>query len=403
MSKLIHNIYSAFDPIFNSTFEKLQKDDISVFSDDNSTLRIGEVVERIGCKKPMFVTDKGIVSLGLLKNAISSLEIRNISYHIFDGVTPDPTTDVVEKGVKEFLENKCDSIISFGGGSPIDAAKVIAGLAKNTNINNYMGISKMLSFSKKNGVYPIICVPTTAGTGAEVTMGAVISNSKTKQKGIVIDKGFISENVFLDPNLTLGIPKHITSSCAFDALTHALEAYVSKFSNKTTKKYSLDAINKIFKYLPIAYQDGKNIEARKNLLVASHEAGRAIGRAHIGSVHSIGHNIGAKYKIPHGLAVAVALPHVFEVYKKNCPKVVGELALELNIGDKSDSLETLCDKLIDKLIKLAKEVEIPNKLEVLSEDRRDLVNLMIKESYLYPVPTYISKSEFTDILHKILK
>lgn len=402
MSKIIHNSYQMLNPAFNIGYELMQEKKLNTYAYPGSTKDVAGVLKELGCKKPLFITDKMIVQLNLLESTIKSLEKAGLSYSIFDSIKPDPTIQVVEEGVNKFHLENCDSIISFGGGSSIDAAKVISGLAKNIRIKKYMGLIKMQSFSLRKGNFPIISIPTTAGTGAEVTMGAVISNTETHKKGLVVDNKFVSRHVFLDANLTLNLPAHITAAGAYDALSHAIEAYVSKFATSNSRKNSIEAIKDIFEYLPKVYKNGKDLKGREKLLIASNKAGHAICRTHIGTVHSIAHNAGAIYGIAHGLIIALVLPYMCEVYREKCETKFAELADAIGITNLKDSAEVKSNKFINAIWSLSKEVDIPKKLDVIKREKyKEVAERAIKESYLYPVPMYVSEEEVIKILEKI--
>lgn len=402
MSKVTHALYAMANPVLNVAYEILQSKDVKVYKGAGSINQIGSVVKKLGCKKPLFVTDSVIVQLNLLEDALSSLKKENLDFAVFDGVKSDPTSTVITDAVDVFLKNECDAVISFGGGSSIDSAKVISGLAKNPRVKKYMGMSKMMSFTLRNGTFPLISVPTTSGTGAEVTMGAVISDAETHQKSVVIDKNFTAKHVFLDPMLTIGLPPNITAATAFDALVHAIEAYVSKFATRKSNTSSISAIKDIFEFLPIAYEDGKNVEARNKVLIASNEAGFAIGRTHIGAVHSIGHNAGAIYGIPHGLIVGMILPHIMEIYLEKCERQFAELARAINAVSHSDSQSAAARKFIDRVWELSERVGIPKTHEKIAVDKfEEIAEKAIKESYGYPIPTYVSKEDIINILNNI--
>lgn len=402
MSKLKHTLISLTNPVMNLSYGVLQQSGIKTYSGSGSVKNVGPVIGHLNCKRPLIVTDTMLVELNLLEDLIESLKKENLHYVVFDGIKPDPTTQIIDQAVELFVKEKCDSVISFGGGSSIDASKVISGLAKNRKVKNYMGMSRMMSFSLRKGTYPLLSVPTTAGTGAEVTMGAVISNSVTKEKGLVVDKNFVSKHVFLDPTLLTGLPKSITAQTAFDALAHAIEAYVSKYSTKASKNNSIDAIKKVFKYLPIALENGGDLQARNNLLIASHKAGLAIGRAHIGTVHSIGHNAGAIYGMPHGLIIAMLLPHVLKAYMDVCSSQFYELSIAMGLCEKDANVESAARKFINKVIALSELAQIPKTSEKIKNEKFDIVaEKAIHEAYMYPIPRYVNKHEIVSILKKI--
>ena len=282
-----------------------------------------KLIKSEGVKNVLVVTDKGLMGLHLLDSLFEGLEAEGIKYSVFDGVQPNPTIYNIEDALKIYKENNCEGFIAFGGGSPMDCAKVTAArvVKPNQTPSQMRGVLKIL---KK--LPPFYAVPTTAGTGSECTIAAVISNPDTHEKNSIMDPVLRPKYAVLDPELTAGLPPHITSTTGMDALTHAVEAYIGKSNTKQTEEDAKIATKLVFENIEKAYINGKDLEARENMLVASYHAGLAFTRAYVGYVHAIAHNLGGMYNIPHGLANAVILPYVLDYFGESAYKRLAELA-----------------------------------------------------------------------------
>jgi alcohol dehydrogenase class IV len=268
--------------------------------------KIGDHVAKLKAKKVFIVTDKQIVKLGLMQPMLRSLERNAIAYAVFDEVEPDPTDVVVQAGVANLSKCNCDSVIAFGGGSAIDAGKAIAVFATNP-----FDLSRPITEETfKNPRCPLVAVPTTAGTGSEVTDISVITNIQTHIKHPLQHSYFIPDIAVIDPKLTLGIPPKITAATGIDVLTHAIESYLARGACTLAQALSYSAMQQVGKYLRVAVGDGSNLEARHHMAVASYMAGMAFSNAGLGLCHAMAHQIGAKYKLPHGTANAIVLPEV---------------------------------------------------------------------------------------------
>lgn len=367
----------------------------------NSVLKLPCVLKGLGLKNVLIVTDKTIAELGLMSDLLDGLNKQNISYIVYDKTIPNPTIDNIEEALDQYRTNNCDSIIAFGGGSPIDCAKIVGARVVKPKIS----IAKMKGILKiRKSTPPFFAVPTTAGTGSECTLAAVISNPKTHEKYPINDTALIPNYAVLDPNLTLGLPKHITATTGLDALTHAIEAYIGKSNTKKTLMWSENAVKLIFENLYEAYQNGQNIDARRNMLKASYYAGLSFTRAYVGNVHAIAHTLGGFYSVPHGLANSIILPVVLEYYGKSVHKPLAHLAKIVNIGSEGDTEKELAEKFIDSINDLNMKMNIPSTIQ---EIQISDIPLMIKRAYkesnpLYPVPMIFTKSDFNNI-YNLLK
>ena len=252
-----------------------------------SILRLPELIKSKGVKKVLVVTDKGLIALHLLDPLFAKLDEVGIAYVVFDGVRPNPTIPCIEECKDMYVKNGCEGVIAFGGGSAMDCAKVAAARVVKPN-QSVRAMRGQLKVHKK--LPPLFAVPTTAGTGSETTVAAVVTDPETHEKNAVNDTCLRPKYAVLDPELTVGLPPHITSTTGMDALTHAVEAYIGKSNTKETIAEAEEAVKLIFANLEKAYTDGKDLEARGNMLKGSYLAGRAFTHAYVGYVHAIAHN-----------------------------------------------------------------------------------------------------------------
>ena len=348
----------------------------------------------------MIVTDANIVKLDLLKNLIQCLDENNIKYEIFDEVMPNPTTVAVEQVVEKYKATNCQAIIAVGGGSVIDCAKGLGARIVNPN----KPLRKMKGLLKVKGpIPPFFAVPTTAGTGSETTVSAVITDAETHHKYVINDFDLIPHYAVLDANLTVGLPQSITATTGLDALTHAVEAYIGRATTEQTRKNAIEAIRLILDNLPKAYEDGSNLRARKQMLKASYMAGLAFTRSYVGYVHAIAHTLGGKYGTAHGLANAVILPYVLSEYGSSIASKLKTIAVYCEIARPYDSDEIAASKFVNKIIELNEMFGIPKTFDFIDEDDiEDMAKLASKEANpLYPVPVLMSAKELEKLYYKI--
>ena len=294
--------------------------------------KLPQIVKLDGVKKVLIITTAGFVKRGSIKGLLIGLEKEGIHYAIYDKVKPDPTIDSIEKAVNIYGMEVCDGIIAVGGGSVMDCAKVVgARIAKpKKRIRQMVGLLKI-----RKKIPPLYAVPTTAGTGSETTVAAVVTDSTTHYKYAISDICLIPKYAILDPLLTCGLPQQMTATTGMDALTHAVEAFINKYNSKESRQYALDAVGLIFGNLTRAYDNGDDIQARDNMLKASFYAGVAFTRAYVGYVHAIAHAVGGLYGIPHGQANAVILPVVLEAYGTSIQHDLSILADAAGIVEKA--------------------------------------------------------------------
>jgi len=369
---------------------------------DSSYKLIGSMVDA-GYKKILVIADPGLVKLGLIQPFIDKIKALGANPALYDGIEPDPSYAVVHDGIKAAKAHNTEAILAVGGGSSLDAAKVIA-----ASISNNCEPSKFVGYFKvRKPMLPFYAIPTTSGTGSEVTMAAVISNLEKKCKDAMADTKLIPHFVALDPTLQYGLPASITAATGIDALTHAVESYVSVIATAQTRVQSKMATKLIFKSLATACEEGGNEEALENMQMAATYAGMALSRASLGYVHAYAHQFGALYHIPHGHANAIALPYVFEFYLGGddaCVERIAELADEVGIGAKKDDSLTRAKKFVDAIKKLNKRIGIPATLDAIQEsDFDDIVQRALTEAQgTYPVPRYMNRKDCEAVLRKMM-
>lgn len=368
------------------------------FVGPGSSLQLCRHIARNGARKVLVVTDKPLRDLGVVDSAITGLIAAGVDVAIFDGVLPDPTYDQVQAGVAALRGHGSELVLAVGGGSSIDAAKLIAASAtSDQDPREWVGFGKV-----KHEVLQLYAIPTTSGTGSEATMGAVISDSLTHEKGIISGACLLPSAAALDPDLLQGLPPHITAATGMDALTHAIEAYICTWERGTRKAHSRTAIKLIFEHLVTAYNDGSNLEAREAMAMAAYYAGMAINQVNVGNVHAIAHQLGGKYGIPHGLANALVLPHVLEFCREEARKPLAELAVLVDAGEPGDTEEQLAQKFIGAVRTLRSAIQIPDHSEkIKAEDFDYLCDLAMAESASYPVPRLLDRENTLAILSNI--
>lgn len=367
---------------------------------EGSLSRLANLIKEKEIENVLVVTDKGLSSLGLMNPLLESMEAEGVRYKVYDKTVPNPTIDNIEEALAMYEANQCEGIVAFGGGSPMDCAKGVgARVARpNKTIPQLKGLIKI-----RKPLPPLFAIPTTAGTGSETTLAAVITNSKTHEKYAMNDWSLIPRYAVLDPTLTVGLPPHITSTTGMDALTHAVEAYIGRSNTKETRQMAIDATKLIFDNVFEAYSDGGNIEARKNMQKAAYYAGIAFTRAYVGYVHAVAHTLGGFYQVPHGLANAVILPIVLEQFGESAHQPLAELADVVGITEATDTREQKAGKFIETIKRMNREMGIPDKIEgILDKDIPTMAERADKEANpLYPVPRLMDKEELAGIYKMI--
>lgn len=370
-----------------------------VFIGAHSALKLCNTIEQFGAKRILIVTDQILVDLGVIQPIETELKKLGLNVSLYAEVKPDPTFQIVESGVTMAKKNSCDSILAVGGGSAIDTAKVIA-----LSSSNNKSPKKLLGIMKARvAALPLFVIPTTSGTGSEVTVGAVLSDNETHQKGLVIDAKLMPIATALDPMITKGMPNFITADTGLDALTHAIEAWVSTFATKESDYYAKAATKLIFDNLEKAYHDGTNLEAREAMALASHYAGIALNSTNVGYIHAFAHQLGAHYRIPHGRANAIVMPHVLAFGKDVIEKDLADMAKYVGLAQHDASQTVAANALLDKISDLLHVFNIHPQLKELKTDDFDMIiKAAFKEAHgMYSVPKYMQYEDAANILKAI--
>ena len=343
---------------------------ISLMGADSLKEIVGEIKD-LHVKKALIVTDKILIKVGVAEKLTSILKSNGIDFVLFDGVKPNPTVQLVNEGLAALKADKCDFIISLGGGSAHDCSKGMALLATNGGkIEDYEGVNK-----SEKPMMPLMCVNTTAGTASEMTLFAIITNEETHVKMALVDKNLTPNVAINDPLLMLDMPKGLTAATGMDALTHAVEAYVSKNATPITDACAEKAIVLIAKHLEEAVSNGKNLEAREEMAYAEYLAGMAFNNAGLGYVHAIAHQLGGFYNLPHGVCNAVLLPHVQKFNTQVAAKRLQEVGILMGLDIAGLSEEKGAQACIKAIKELSSRVGIPAGLEELGVKKADFPTL----------------------------
>ncbi|HSW13487.1 MAG TPA: iron-containing alcohol dehydrogenase [Solimonas sp.] len=371
-----------------------------LFSGPGSSLQLCDHIAKTGVKKVLVVTDAMLIKLGLLNPMLARLKEKGVTTVIFDGVEPNPTIAQIETGLVLLKREGCSAILAVGGGSSIDAAKVIGARATNPHPIRWMaGLMRLL-----RGPLTLYAVPTTAGTGSEVTIAAVVSDPENTRKFAIMDPRLVPTAAALDAQLMVGLPANITAATGMDALTHAVEAYISRNHMAATDIEALEATKLIMQNLPRAVSTGTDLEARNNMALASFKAGVAFTSAGVGYVHAIAHNYGAYYHLPHGLANAIVMPYVLDYSKPECTARLAKLAEVSGLKQGGESDAQLADAFIAKIRAMNAEFGIPTKVEKLkAKDIPAIATAALKEAHwTYAVPRYMDKPTCEAVVGKML-
>ncbi len=323
--------------------------------------RIKELADHckaVGMKKPLLVTDRGLAPMAITQNALAILEAAGLGRAIFADVDPNPNDANLEAGVKAFKEGGHDGVVAFGGGSGLDLGKAIAFMVGQTRpVWDFEDIGDWWTRASVEGIAPIVAVPTTAGTGSEVGRASVITNSQTHTKKVIFHPKFLPAVTICDPELTVGMPKVITAGTGMDAFAHCLEAYCSPFYHPMSQGIALEGMRLVKEYLPRAYRDGADIEARANMMSAAAMGAVAFQKG-LGAIHSLSHPVGAIYNTHHGMTNAVVMPPVLRF---NRPAIEGKMAAAAAYLGISGGF----DGFYDYVLELRSELGVPDKLAAL--------------------------------------
>lgn len=361
--------------------------------------KLPELIKRKGIVRVLIVTDEVLPKIGLLDSLFAACDEAELNYLLYDEAIVNPSIECIEKAYNMYRENSCQAFIAFGGGSAMDCAKAAAARVARPrkSISQLGGTLKVHSFK----VPLLFAVPTTAGTGSEATLAAVVTDYSTHHKYAIQDPSLLPRYAVLDPELTVGLPPQTTATTGLDALTHAVEAYTNKLAPKYAQRLSEKATKLIFENLEKAYQNGNDIEARSNMQLAALYGGRAFSRASVGYVHAIAHTLGGLYGTPHGLANAVILPYVMEDFGDAVYKKLARLADVVGI-EGEDEVEK-ARAFIAAIKEMERNMNVPDKIDDINdEDIPQMVEWAIKEGNpLYPVPVIWGKEQFEKTVKRI--
>ncbi len=368
----------------------------------SSTKEIATEIKRMKLKTALIITDEFLKKTGATEEMELSLYNNNLRYIVYDKTRPNPTTDNVEEALKLYNSGNCECLIAFGGGSAMDCAKAVGARVAypKRSLDKLKGDLRI--FRK---LPPLFAVPTTAGTGSEVTVTAVITDTAKKHKYTMNSFPLIPSFAVLDPKVTYSLPKHLTATTGMDALTHAVEAYIGRSTSKETRRLSKEAVKLVIDNVKTAYEDPKNYTARENMLKAAYKAGIAFSKSYVGYIHAVAHSLGGQYNVPHGLANSVLLPIVLEDYGEKVHKKLYELAVYAGVAEEEESFKTGAEKFIAKIKMLNKNMGIPETIGGIKEED---IPLMARHADkegnpLYPVPVLMNAKGLEKFYYKVME
>ena len=370
------------------------------FVGPDSSLTLCREIATSGIKRLVLITDGPLVKLGVVAPMLAALRKAGVKVSVFDKIEPDPGYEMIEDGIAFLRKSQAEAVLAVGGGSSIDGAKsMVACYANDCSPGDLVGLFKV----RKTGV-PFYAVPTTAGTGSEVTVAAVVTDKAAQQKHAIIDPKLVPQMVALDPKLMTGLPPHITAATGMDALTHAVEAYISTLASDETDQLARSATTTIVGNLPLAYKDGSNLEVRERMALASFQAGLAFTRAGVGYVHAIAHQLGGLYHVPHGLANAIVMPHVLDWSLPTCAGRLAELGRGAGIGTRAADDDAAAAAFIAHIRKMNKQMGIPTTVKQLRrEDFDTIIERALTEAHgTYAVPRYLTATDAVELLEGLL-
>ena len=326
-------------------------------------------------KKAMIVTDKVMIDLGNCAKVENALKSQNVEYTIYSEIAGEPTDTMIAKGLEQYKAEGCDFLVALGGGSPIDSMKAIGSLVKNGgNISDYMG--KVIDVEMP----PMVAIPTTAGTGSEATQFTIITDTKKDIKMLLKGKCLIPSLAIIDPQFTMTAPPKITAATGLDALCHAVEAYTSRKAQTLSDTFAMSAVKRIFRYLPVAFHDGKNEEARVQMSVAALEAGIAFNNASVTLIHGMSRPIGALFHVAHGLSNAMLMKECLGFALEGAYDRFADLGRNIGVATAEDSDKEASEKFLAAIVALTQELETPTLAEF-GIDKEAFFNVIEKMAY----------------------
>ncbi|MES2918633.1 MAG: iron-containing alcohol dehydrogenase [Pseudomonadota bacterium] len=371
-----------------------------IFAGPGASLLLCDALAGTGTRRLLLVTDAMLVKLGIVEPLRARLEAQGVTVTVYDGVLPDPAVEQIEAALLVLQRDRCEAVLAVGGGSAMDCAKVVAARATNDK-----PVWDMTGFFKvSNAPLPIYCIPTTAGTGSEVSVGAVVSDPAAQRKLPVIDHKLVPRMAALDGRLMTGLPRMGTAATGMDALTHAVEAYIARIAIPESDQYALEAVTLIVRHLPRVMENGQDEDSRQMMSWAAYRAGMAMNRAGLGYTHGIAHNFGAHYHTPHGWANAIVLPWVLEYSKSECAPRLAQLARAVGLAAGGESDAELADKFIALVRQLKADFGIPETLQDLREaDIPAIAEAALAEAHLsYAVPRYMDQATCEGLIRQML-
>ncbi|MBQ8207245.1 MAG: iron-containing alcohol dehydrogenase [Clostridia bacterium] len=353
---------------------------------------IPAVLSELGINNVLLVTDQGLRKMNATAELERVLAENGVKCSVYDKTKANPTVENVEEARDTYIKEGCQCLIAFGGGSPMDCAKAVGARIAypKKSLSKLKGNLRVL-----RKIPTLIAIPTTAGTGSEVTVTAVITDPKTKHKYTMNDFPLIPSYAVLDPKVTCSLPPPLTATTGMDALTHAVEAFIGRSTSRETREKALAATALIFGNIEKAYADGGDLEARSDMLKAAYYAGIAFSKSYVGYIHAVAHSLGGMYNIPHGLANSVLMPYVLEAYGESAHKKLHRLGIAAGVASEKDTHELGARKFIDAIREMNERMGIPKKLEGI---RKDDIPKMAKHADreanpLYPVPKLMGAKE----------
>lgn len=335
-----------------------------------------EAIRRLGKSKPLIVTDKGLLQFGVAAMVTDVLDKAGIPYTIFSDVKPNPTVSNVNAGIKAFKEAGADMLVAIGGGSSIDTAKAVGIVVANPEFADIVSLEGCAPTKHKS--VPIIALPTTAGTAAETTINYVIIDEQKQKKMVCVDPNDIPAVAIIDAELMYSLPAGLTAATGMDALTHAIEGYITKAAWELSDMFEIEAIRMISRYLPVAVSDPRNPEGRNGMAVAQYVAGMAFSNVGLGLVHGMAHPLGSLFDIPHGVANAVLLPTVMEFNKPCCVEKYGKIAEAMGVNISGMTPAEAAQAAVDAVKALSARVGIPARLSDLGIKEADVEPLSLQ-------------------------
>lgn len=361
---------------------------------------IVKILKEKNIGKVLLVTDKGVEKCGLTDGLTESLHSGAIEVAVYDETMPNPTVEAVENAVEIYKKNLCQAVIALGGGSAMDLSKACGARIVRPK-KSLIKMGGLLKVRKK--LPPLIAIPTTAGTGSETTIAAVITDGATHRKYAINDFSLIPRYAVLNYNLTLKLPEDLTAYTGMDAMTHAVEAYIGRSTTKDTRKKAVEAVKLINENIEKCYFTPEDIEARQNMLFASHYAGIAFTKSYVGYVHAVAHSLSGRYGLGHGLTNAVLLPVVLSLYGKKIHKKLKKLAVLCGIAQKEESKQVCTEKFINRIKELNKIMNVPEKFDVIEDkDIPQMAKYADREGNpLYPVPVLMNAKQLEKIYYMV--